>query len=97
MKRAVFCLSVFLVILLPLFAQKPDFDGVIKGGAIYDGTGAEPRHIDLAIRGDRIAGVGDFKNAKRKPIIDARGLAVARVVINMHYWSTVSLVQDVRS
>src|SRR5437899_8584073 len=94
MKRAVFCLSVFLVILLPLFAQKPDFDVVIKGGAIYDGTGAEPRHIDLAIRGDRIAGVGDFKNAKAKTIIDARGLAVAPGFINMLSWSTVSLIQD---
>src|SRR5437773_1865747 len=60
MKRAVS--AVFLIIVLPLLAQKPDFDVVIKGGAIYDGTGAEPRHIDLAIRGDRIAGVGDFKN-----------------------------------
>src|SRR5437867_5912544 len=92
MKRAVS--AVFLIIVLPLFAQKPDFDVVIKGGAIYDGTGAEPRHIDLAIRGDRIAGVGDFKNAKAKTIIDARGLAVAPGFINMLSWSTVSLIQD---
>jgi N-acyl-D-amino-acid deacylase len=64
MKRAVFCLSVFLVILFPLFAQKsPDFDVIIKGGTVYDGTGAEPRRADLAIRSDRIAGVGDFKSA----------------------------------
>ncbi len=92
MKRAVS--AVFLIIVLPLFAQKPDFDVVIKGGAIYDGTGAEPRHIDLAIRSDRIAGVGDFKNAKAKTIIDARGLAVAPGFINMLSWSTVSLIQD---
>src|SRR5205823_5735044 len=70
------------------------FDIIIKGGTIYDGTGAEPRHIDLAIRGDRIAGVGDFKNAKAKTIIDARGLAVAPGFINMLSWSTVSLIQD---
>ena len=95
MKRAVFCLSVFLVILFPLFAQKsPDFDVIIKGGTVYDGTGAEPRHIDLAIRGDRIAGVGNFKNAKAKKIIDAKGLAVAPGFINMLSWSTVSLIQD---
>src|SRR5437667_4208788 len=92
MKRAVS--AVFLIIVLPLFAQRPDFDVVINGGAIYDGTGAEPRHIDLAIRGDRIAGVGDFKNAKAKTIIDARGLAVAPGFINMLSWSTVSLIQD---
>src|SRR5216117_562783 len=98
MKRTVFCLSVFPLILLPMFAQKPpDFDVIIKGGTVYDGTGAEPRHIDLAIRGDRIAGVGDFKNAKANTIIDAKGMAVAPGFINMLSWSNESLIQDGRS
>ncbi len=98
MKRAVFCLSVFLVILLPLFAQNPeDFDVIIKGGTVYDGTGAEPRRADLAIRSDRIAGVGDFKSAKAKTVIDAKGLAVAPGFINMLSWSTESLIEDGRS
>src|SRR5213596_2483863 len=73
------------------------FDVIIKGGTVYDGTGAEPRHVDLAIRGDRIAGVGDFKTAKAKTVIDATGLAVAPGFINMLSWSTVSLIQDGRS
>ncbi len=98
MKKTVFCLGVFLVILLPVFAQKPpDFDVIIKGGTVYDGTGAEPQHVDLAIRGDRIAGVGDFKNAKAKTIIDATGSAVAPGFINMLSWSNESLIQDGRS
>src|SRR5438876_6320119 len=73
------------------------FDVIIKGGTVYDGTGAEPRHVDLAIRGDRIAGVGDFKTAKAKTIIDATGLAVAPGFINMLSWSNESLIQDGRS
>jgi N-acyl-D-amino-acid deacylase len=98
MKKAVFSLSVFLVILLPLFGQEPqNFDLIIRGGMLYDGTGAEPRHVDLAIRGDRIAGVGDFKTARAKTIIDATGLAVAPGFINMLSWSTESLIQDGRS
>ncbi len=98
MKRAVFCLSAFLVISLPLFAQNPeDFDVIIKGGTVYDGTGAEPRRADLAIRSDRIAGVGDFRSAKAKTIIDAKGLAVAPGFINMLSWSNESLIQDGRS
>src|SRR5438876_2219714 len=98
MKRAVFCLSVFLVILLPLFAQNPeDFDVIIKGGTVYDGTGAEPRRADLAIRSDRIAGVGDFRSAKAKTVIDAKGLAVSPGFINMLSWSTESLIEDGRS
>src|SRR5438445_1783811 len=98
MKKTVFSLNVFLVILLPVLAQKPpDFDVIIKGGTVYDGTGAEPKHVDLAIRGDRIAGIGDFKTAKAKTIIDATGLAVAPGFINMLSWSTESLIQDGRS
>ncbi len=62
MKRAVF--AVFLIGLFPVFGQEPpNFDVIIKGGTVYDGTGAEPRHVDVAIRGDRIAGIGDFKTA----------------------------------
>src|SRR5437762_7280118 len=74
-----------------------DFDIIIKGGTVYDGTGAEPKHVDVAIRGDRIAGVGDFKTAKAKAVIDATGLAVAPGFINMLSWSNESLIQDGRS
>src|SRR6266568_8367748 len=74
-----------------------EFDVIIKGGTVYDGTGAEPKHADVAIRGDRIAGIGDFKTAKAKTIIDATGLAVAPGFINMLSWSNESLIQDGRS
>src|SRR5436305_7015803 len=74
-----------------------DFDIIIKGGTVHDGTGAEPKHVDVAIRGDRIAGVGDFKTAKAKAVIDAAGLAVAPGFINMLSWSNESLIQDGRS
>ena len=73
------------------------FDVLIRGGLVYDGTGAQPQQVDLAIRGDRIAGVGDFKDAKVKTIIDATGLAVAPGFINMLSWSNESLIQDGRS
>src|SRR5436309_12908642 len=36
------------------------FDIVIKGGTVYDGTGGEGHVKDVAIRGDRIAGVGEY-------------------------------------
>src|SRR5216110_3498572 len=104
MKRNLFCLGVFFTIVVEALAQNrspspsaADFDVIIKGGTVYDGTGAEPRHVDLAICGDRIAGVGDFKDAKAKTIIDATGLAVAPGFINMLSWSNESLIQDGRS
>jgi N-acyl-D-amino-acid deacylase len=104
MKWNLFCLVVFLTIVsaVPAQNQSPspsarDFDIIIKGGTVYDGTGAEPKQLDVAIRGNRIAGIGDFKAAKAKVMIDANGLAVAPGFINMLSWSTVSLIQDGRS
>jgi N-acyl-D-amino-acid deacylase len=73
------------------------FNVVIKNGTVYDGSGTEGQHVDLAIRGDRIVGVGDFKTAKAKMVVDAKGLAVAPGFINMLSWSTQSLIQDGRS
>src|SRR6266478_1252258 len=73
------------------------FDIVIKGGTVYDGTGGEGHVTDVAIRGDRIAGVGDLAKASVKKTIDAHGLAVAPGFINMLSWSNESLVQDGRS
>jgi N-acyl-D-amino-acid deacylase len=74
-----------------------DFDVIIKNGTVYDGTGSEGKHADVAIRGDHVAGVGDFGNARGKTIVDATGLAVAPGFINMLSWSTESLIQDGRS
>ena len=85
----------------PLFAQSPSpaptFDVIIKGGTVYDGAGGEPKRTDIAIRGDRIAGLGDYATTPAKAIVNAKGLAVAPGFINMLSWSTESLIQDGRS
>src|SRR6266550_275045 len=78
-------------------AADAPFDIIIKGGIVYDGTRGEGHIADVAIRGDRIAGVGDLAKASAKKTIDARGLAVAPGFINMLSWSNESLIQDGRS
>ena len=104
MKRDFLCLGLFVTIVFTIFGQNEspspgpaDFDVIIKDGTLYDGTGAEPKQADVVIRGGRIAGIGDFKTAKAKTIIDAKGLAVAPGFINMLSWSVASLIQDGRS
>src|SRR5205807_3846184 len=92
MKRAI-----FLLFLTAAIAFGQDFDVIIRSGAVYDGTGSEAQHVDLAIKGDRIAGLGDFSKASAKTIVNANGLAVAPGFINMLSWSTESLIQDGRS
>src|SRR5438046_4668012 len=84
-----------LAIVSSAFAQ--DFDVIIRNGDVYDGSGGPAQHVDLAIKGDRIAGVGDFSKASAKTIVNATGLAVAPGFINMLSWSTDSLIQDGRS
>jgi N-acyl-D-amino-acid deacylase len=78
-------------------ASVAEFDVIIRAGTVYDGTGGEPQHVDVAIRGDRIVGIGDFASAHAKTIVDANGLAVAPGFINMLSWSTESLIEDGRS
>jgi N-acyl-D-amino-acid deacylase len=78
-------------------SNSAEFNVIIKNGTVYDGSGGEGQHVDVAIKGDRILGVGDFKTAKAKTVIDAKGLAVAPGFINMLSWSNESLIQDGRS
>ena len=83
---------------LAVAASDPSaFDVIIKGGMIYDGSGAEAKRADVAIRGDRIAGVGNFPATSAKTVVDVTGLAVAPGFINMLSWSNESLLQDGRS
>src|SRR5947209_11376148 len=44
-----------------------------------------------------MSGLGDFKEAKARTVIDAHGLAVAPGFINMLSWSVASLIEDGRS
>jgi N-acyl-D-amino-acid deacylase len=102
MLRALVCGVVIFVSTLSsgLVAQNespPPFDVLIKGGTVYDGSGRGAQNADVAIRGDRIVGVGDFKAATAKIIVDAKGMAVAPGFINMLSWSTESLIEDGRS
>ena len=64
-------------------SQPIDYDLVIRGGTVFDGSGAPGVVADVGIRGDRIVAVGDVSgNAAR--VIDARDLYVAPGFIDMH-------------
>lgn len=77
-------------------AQSEPYDVIIRGGVVYDGTGAPGRAADIAIEGDRIAAVGDFGDAAADTIVDADGLAVAPGFINMLSWAVNDLIEDGR-
>ncbi|HET7293857.1 MAG TPA: D-aminoacylase [Vicinamibacteria bacterium] len=77
-------------------AAAAEYDVLIRGGEVYDGSGGPPRRADLAIRGDRIAAIGTLPKAEAKLVVDATGLAVAPGFVNMLSWATDSLIADGR-
>jgi N-acyl-D-amino-acid deacylase len=78
-------------------SRPQSFDVIIKGGLVYDGTGRPPRRVDVGIKGDRIAAVGNLSRATATTVVDAKGLAVAPGFINMLSHSESSLIRDPRS
>nr|BAL52764.1 D-aminoacylase [uncultured Acidobacteriota bacterium] len=78
-------------------SPRVEYDVVIRGGTIYDGSGSPPFVGDLAIRGDTIAALGRLENARGRLEINATGLAVAPGFINMLSWATESLIADGRA
>src|SRR5262245_43686525 len=76
-------------------AEREPFDLVIRGGTIVDGTGNPWFRGEVAIRGDRIAGIGPLgEDAAARRIIDARGKIVAPGFIDIHSHSDMTLLED---
>ena len=61
----------------------PEYDLVIRGGTLADGTGAALREADIAIKGDRIAAVGAVSGCGREEI-DAKGQLVTPGFVDIH-------------
>lgn len=93
--RFIIFLSILFTASFP--AQKQEFDIIIRGGTIYDGSGEDPFNADVGIRADTVAFLGDLSKATSPKIIDAQGLAVAPGFINMLSWSDKTLLMDGRS
>jgi N-acyl-D-amino-acid deacylase len=61
----------------------PEYDLIIRGGDVIDGTGAPARKGDVAVRDGRIAAVGAIEGGAAR-VIEAAGLAVAPGFIDVH-------------
>src|SRR6185503_7449974 len=98
MRALAFGLVCLLLAACQVKSQKmSDFDLIIRHGTVYDGSGAEPRQVDLGIRGQRIVSGGDLSRASAVAELDATGMAVAPGFVNMLSWAPDSLYLDGRS
>ena len=59
-----------------------EFDLLIRGGTVVDGTGAAPKDADVGIIGGRIAAVGTLQGGAKE--IDAKGRLVTPGFVDIH-------------
>ena len=86
---------VSLLLALPVWGAQ--YDTIIRGGTVYDGSGSPGVVADVAISGDRVAAIGDLSGDTAAREIDASGQAVSPGFINMLSWAVGSLVTDGRA
>jgi len=59
------------------------YDLIIKNGTVYDGTGEKPFFADVAIKGNKIAAIGNLEESS-KEVIDAKGKIVSPGFVDIH-------------
>jgi dihydroorotase/N-acyl-D-amino-acid deacylase len=77
--------------------QSPQFDLLIKGGRVVDGSGRAAYVADVGIKDDRIVRLGNLSQATAARTIDAQGLVVAPGFIDMLGQSETYLLIDPRA
>jgi N-acyl-D-aspartate/D-glutamate deacylase len=61
-----------------------EFDTILKGGTIVDGTRVPRYRDDIGIKNGKIAKIGHLKSSDAKQVLDAAGLIVAPGAIDGH-------------
>ena len=65
-------------------SAQQNFDVLVQGGHIIDGSGNPWYEADVGIRGERIVSIGDLSNSTASQVIDASGLIVSPGFIDPH-------------
>ncbi len=96
--RCARCLAL-IFLLIPTFAvaQRPDYDFIISGAHLVDGTGAPWVAGDIAIVGDRIIAIGDLSKASARKRLDVKGLVVSPGFIDLQGQSEFNVLVDNRA
>lgn len=94
MKRAA-AIAVVSILAVVVFAScRPEYDLIIRGGTVIDGTGAPARRADVGVKRERIDRIGDLEGKRAAKEIDAAGLTVTPGFIDVQGQSGNSLLVD---
>jgi len=77
--------------------SRADADIILRGGTVFDGTGAAGREADVVITAGKISAVARRASDRAAVEIDVRGRAVAPGFIDIHSHGDGSLWEDPRS
>jgi N-acyl-D-amino-acid deacylase len=80
----------------PAPSRAPDYDLLLMGGTVADGTGAPRRSADVAVSGDRIAAIGDLTGRTARRTVNVSGMVVAPGFIDMLGHSEATILVDPR-
>ena len=64
--------------------SSPPYDTVLTGGELIDGTGTKAYKADLAIKGNRIAAIGELRNLRAAEEINVTGRCITPGFIDTH-------------
>lgn len=70
------------------------YDVLVRGGTVFDGTGAPGIEADVAIAGGRVVRIAPNIRDDARQVIDAHGLAVVPGFIDIHSHADGTLFQD---
>ena len=91
---AKFTVKTLLLFLLSFVLRGQDFDLLIRGGRVVDGTGNPSYLADVALKDGRVAALGRLEGKTAKRMIDAKGLIVSPGFIDIHNHSDSALLTD---
>ncbi len=74
-----------------------DFDLVIAGGTVYDGTGGTPFRADVGVSGGAIRAIGRIGRSRAVAVVEARGRAVCPGFVDVHDHTDVGLLVNPRA
>jgi N-acyl-D-amino-acid deacylase len=74
-----------------------EFDLLIAGGTVYDGSGGPPFRADIGVSGGAVRSIGRIRAARAAAIIKADGLAVSPGFIDIHEHTAEGLLVNPRA
>lgn len=74
--------------------ERTEYDLILAGGTVVDGTGADAYVADIGVIGERVHAIGDLAGKSAARRIDVRGKVVTPGLVDLHGHSDHSLLMD---